>query len=300
MTREHPAFTEYPFDTAAELWHALSPTHSFRNGVEDFVYRGQADARWGLVPTILRPKRYTPVASMGEGVDTSEMVFFELCALNRFVKHCDAVGIPIPNDSQVLRNNHLSPDAATAYHKEPWRWPDPQILDLMAMAQHHGVPTRLLDWTTRAYTAAYFAASSAVAGFENWQLDDRLAIWALDRVALGAHSDIVLHNSPGAISRHLAAQGGLFTVHPLSRERHAQFNVTSLEGLLRDIEYSPFIKLTLPVYESVQLLNICSRAGFDAATIYPSADGAGKAVGDDMNKNFARAKWNVDEVLVSG
>lgn len=300
MTREHPAFTEYSFETAAELWDALSPTYRFRNGVEDFVFRGQADARWGLVPTILRPKSYTPVISKGEGVDTREMVFFELSVLNRFVKHCDAVGIPIPNDSQNFRKKYLSPDAATLYQKEPWPWPDPEVLDLMAMAQHHGVPTRLLDWTTRAYTSAYFAASSAVSDFARWQPGDRLAIWALDRIALGVHSDIVLHHSPGAISRHLAAQGGLFTVHPLSRERHAKFNVTSLESLLKDIEYSPFLKLTLPVYESVQLLNICSRAGFDAATIFPSADGAGKAVCDDMNKNFARVKWNVGEVIVPG
>ncbi|WP_339442405.1 FRG domain-containing protein [Pseudomonas proteolytica] len=300
MTRQNPAFTEYPFETAEELWAALSPTYKFRNGVEDFVFRGQGDTQWPLVPTVLRPKTYTPVTSYGEMVDTSEMVFSELCALDRFVKHCDAVGIPIPNDSQSFRKKYLGSDAATFYHKEPWLWPNPDILDLMAMAQHHGVPTRLLDWTTRAYTAAYFAGSSAVSRFEYWQADDRLAIWAIDRIALGAHSQIVLHHSPGAISRHLAAQGGLFTVHPLSCERSSSFYVTSLEGLLRDIEYSPFIKLTLPIYESVQLLNICSRAGFDAATIYPSADGAGRAVCDDMNKNFARAKWNQDEVLVSG
>ncbi|VVP06966.1 hypothetical protein PS896_03124 [Pseudomonas fluorescens] len=300
MTRENLIVTEYAFNTAAELWAALSPTHRFRHGIEELVFRGQADSQWPLVPTVLRPKSYTPVTSYGEEVSASEMVFFELCALDRFVKHCDAVGIPIPKDSQNFRKKYLGPDAADLYYKEPWLWPDPEILDLMAMAQHHGVPTRLLDWTTRAYTSAYFAASSAVSRFQHWQPSDRLAIWAIDRVVLGAHSQIVLHHSPGAISRHLAAQGGLFTVHPLSRERSVCFRVTSLEDLIKESEYSPFIKLTLPVFESVQLLNICSQAGFSAATIYPTADGAGRAVCDDLNKNFARSKWNVDEILIHG
>ncbi|MCK2116099.1 FRG domain-containing protein [Pseudomonas fulva] len=295
---KHDRFTEHFYQTAEELWQALSPTHEFKKGHEDFVYRGQADARWGLLPTILRPRNVPPIVSYTEMVDASDMVFYELAILQRFAKHCDDVGIPIPNDSQTFRKTILDTQTADRFYKDPSLWPNPEILDFMAMAQHHGVPTRLLDWTTRSFTAAYFAASSAIARFSEWGADDRLVIWAMDRVGINLHSRIVLHHAPGAVSRHLAAQGGLFTVHPHTCVEGGSFVIEGLETLLEDIDSTPFLKLTLPVYEAARLLHLCSRAGFNAATIYPTADGAGRAVLDDMNTEGARTRWNIDSIRV--
>jgi len=292
MSRKHTTFVEKQFQTAEELWLALSPTNKLRAGSDQFNYRGQGDSRWLLVPTILRPRNQPPIVSYEQMVNASQMVFAEINVLERFAKHCDAVGIPIPNDSQNFRSFVLTTDASQKYYNEPSLWPNPEVLDLMAMAQHHGVPTRLLDWTTRAYTAAYFAASSALARFNEWNWGERLCVWAMDEKALKFHDKITLHRSPGSISRHLAAQGGLFSVHPHTGSRGEAFSVTGLETHQNDIAYSAFIKLTLPVYESAELLRLCSIAGFNAATIYPTADGAGRAVIDDMNRVGAKKRWN--------
>lgn len=94
-------------------------------GLFTLVYRGLPDRAFGLVPRIYR-----------EGVNEPGKIgwqYYEGFILNVFKRNA----APHLSATQTPRNN------------DEW----------LALARHHGVPTRVLDWTTNALAGLWFASS---------------------------------------------------------------------------------------------------------------------------------------------
>lgn len=288
----YDSFQELHFSTANDLWDYLSPTNVPFKPPCDLIYRGQGDSEWGLIPKILRNGCEGVVAKMWWRTPKAEdQVLIELKILNSFARCCDQIGIRIPNDSMEFRDSVLSTQNQDKYLRQPDLWPNPCLFEIMALAQHHGVHTRLLDWTRIPYAAAYFAASSALERGLIGNENRMFSVWVLNIESRNLYPNLSVVSLPGSISPYLAAQSGLFTVHPHNGRRGGPFHVSGLEEEFAILPKTPLMKLKAPVRESPRLLELCQKAGYTAATMYPGADGAGQAVMENTNLWAARRRW---------
>jgi hypothetical protein len=90
-----------------------------------------------------------------------------------------------------------------------WEW--------LAIAQHHGVSTRMMDWTTNPLVAAYFAIEynrSALVDSAIYVIKDHHEIVkaSLDQSPFEIKIPSIFH--PRHSTPRITAQSGLFTVHP--------------------------------------------------------------------------------------
>jgi hypothetical protein len=133
-----------------------------------------------------------------------------------------------------------------------WEW--------LAIAQHHGIPTRMMDWTLNPLVAAYFATSYK-------PLDTDSAIYVI--VEQSNIKQATLDKSPFEInepykfiSRHITpritAQSGLFTVH---NELQPPFLCERMEKWI--------IKHRIKIDIEVMLM----RYGIDYSSMFPGLDG---------------------------
>jgi hypothetical protein len=161
----------------------------------------------------------------------------------------------------------------------------------MALAQHHGLPTLLLDWTRRSRFAAYFAAAGVAGKEGDPVLGTHLAVWALQTdFAMGSFADLgprpgdgvregtylEEYQAPSATNPNMRAQAGLFTIltspDDSSIERHFD------KGFVANGLPSPLWRLTLPHAEARKLMQLLAYEGIDGASMFPGSDGVVKAM----------------------
>jgi hypothetical protein len=101
-------------------------------------------------------------------------------------------------------------------------------LEWLAVAQHHGMATRLLDWTESLLVAAFFAVKSARGTPVIYAVNDLPVTDKAKHDKLDELEDVSLYYPPH-ISPNIAAQRSVFTVH---RNPDRPFSPLNLQRLV--------------------------------------------------------------------
>ncbi|MDE2778138.1 MAG: FRG domain-containing protein [Chloroflexota bacterium] len=171
-----------------EFLELLLPSHiqwkSAKRG--DLAYRGQSSSAWPLTPRAFRTGEsvgYGPNEPKANLVRVVPQARAEFRAVSRFVRIADGSGLQVTDLGARLL---LEEDPTKIFADSDWEysWPQEQIIETLALAQHHGVPTRFLDFTEDPLIAAYFAAANAWNPKKGSRITGKerryLSVWVID------------------------------------------------------------------------------------------------------------------------
>lgn len=205
----------------------------------ELIFRGQSSSKDRLNTSFHREHRY-------------DLLRYEAEACEQLVQHINAI-----SPRQYDRKNPTDFGA------------------LLSLAQHHGFPTPLLDWSKSPYIAAFFAVERRPTVKVNgddpriyvfdammWQRDTTQAAHLADPRPVITHREFVASNNP----RHLPQQSV-----------HTYTNIEDMEAWIRLVEKEKnkqyLTIIDIPRSEREFAMRDLAYMGVTAATLFPGLDG---------------------------
>jgi FRG domain len=231
-----------------------------------WIFRGQQNASWHLKPSLERAMEHFEKP-------LSKMRRYESRLVREFKRH-------------LHRHSEYVPE-------------DDEMLEWLTLMQHHGAPTRLLDWTYSFYIALFFAIEGACK-------DQTCAIWAVNqkrcwdmvveqlpvdlrklsrngfkdpkaqcRLLQEFRKPLISPLNPFRLNTRLAVQQGTFLV-PLDLTRSFQdiFDASIAE----DSDCSEKIKIVCSKKLITRVLTELQKMNITALSLFPGIDGFARSL----------------------
>lgn len=278
----------------------------------NFAYRGHSSNKYKLIPTALRPElkeRLNKFALFGDNKKLEDLEYFQILKENQilrdFYKMCDRHGLVIENVDRIRSTFLDKVDLPTMITSETWL--PKELWTLASLAQHYGLPTRLLDWTHDIFIALFFAVEDYLEGRKIPENTEHIVLWALDLHLLTMPNvmDLPLKLVQPIYhgNENLKAQQGLFTLWQVKKnvdfkdggkvvDMETKVNRNPLDQLLLNlggkqgkIEAPYLYGFMLPPDSAKELYRYIKNIGYDASRIYPGYNGVVKSLLHDYFLN---------------
>lgn len=242
---------------------------------EDFqswAFRGQADAEWPLLSSLSRYFKANQVDPRAWSGQEERILRIFRRKAHLFLQH-------VP--------------------------PDEEVFQWLALMQHHGAPTRLIDLTWSPYVAAFFALERATRATAVWafrapgisELDEQIirggkrirprdmSVWKpenYNRYFLLGTIPFVVISEPLVMNRRLIAQSGTFMVPGVLDE--------PVEDILNEYP-NPESTVVKFVLNTAKMRDAAMRALYSMnltnATLFPDLDGLGRSMAYELEFHWA-------------
>ncbi len=282
------------FDDAEKFLSAISlrgPNFA-TTGKYHWLFRGQCDSD-RLLPRAWRKGELAPFIESDEPKTAKDYATIEFRIAQEFFTLADRRGLQLPEDTQYLRREILGLDEIM------WTsWPDVQHLSLLALAQHNGLPTRLLDWTWNPYVAAYFAAEGVLRNRKRSHAKSTIEVSALAvdvasesllnsqlGISTNVEEQIAIVTAPSAGNENLRAQEGAFTLVrlPESEDTSQDLVPIALDDLIASFQgdgthYTLLYRFELDASQTDFLLYLLQAEGVSTSSVWPGYHGVADEV----------------------
>lgn len=234
----------------------------------NWIYRGHSDADWPLQSTLARRFRAAEIDPRAWPDQEKRILRIFKRKAHLFLDH-------IPDD------------------QDSFRW--------LGMMQHHGAPTRLLDFTYSFYVAAFFALESAMKDAAIWAVSLSALSEGWPRVLAGEQDEIypnlrhegyyekyflennhsfVAFGDPMIMNQRLIAQSGTFIIpSTLTDPVEAILSQSNPKALVKYVLHTD--KLRTVAMRKLYSMNITYY------TLFPGLDGLARSMGFESEYNWA-------------